>query len=49
MRIGRHAHCGFFERGNCWVFKFRIVRFATCTFYSFWRFYLSVDKRRAKA
>jgi hypothetical protein len=40
----RHFHFGFQTRGNCWRFRFRKDRYATCTFYIFWRFYLSVDR-----
>lgn len=38
------THFGFHRHGNCWVFRFARVRFHTCTFYTFWRFYISIPK-----
>jgi len=41
---GKNWTAGFYERGNCWVFRFHAAKYNTCTIYSFWRFYVSVDK-----
>jgi hypothetical protein len=35
------------DRGNCWKFRFYRTPFATCTWYGFWRFYISIDKKRS--
>ncbi len=40
-----HWHCGFFNRGNCWRFRFSKSKFHTCTFYEFWRFFVSIDRK----
>ena len=39
----RKWHSGFFARGNFWRFRYSVGRYATCTYYQFWRFYISID------
>lgn len=39
----------FHTQGNCWRFGFRRDEYATCVFYTLWRFELSIDKGRANA
>ena len=34
---------GFFKRGNCYKLKFAKTIYATCIYYTFWRFYLCID------
>lgn len=37
-------HFGFNEIGNCWNFKFTKTTYNTCTFYRFYRFFISISK-----
>jgi hypothetical protein len=46
---GRTWHAGYHQYGNCWKFTFSVSRYATCTFYHFWRFYLSIDAPKPPA
>lgn len=39
----RNMHCGFHRAGNCWKWRFTVRRYATCTFYTLWRFFVSID------
>ena len=43
--MGKGWSIGFHEYGNCWYFKYSKTEYSTCTFYSFWRFFLSIDKK----
>lgn len=42
--FGKNWHAGFWTTGQCWKFRFRVFRYHTCVFYTFWRFYLSIDR-----
>lgn len=44
----RNWHCGIHRHGNCWDFRFTVMRYATCTFYRFWRFYISIEKKSVR-
>lgn len=46
---GRGWHAGFERNGNCWNWRPSIMRFATCTFYRFGRFFFAKDRRRIGA
>ena len=39
-------HFGIHQHGNCWTFKPSVDRYSTCTFYTFWRFFVSRATRK---
>lgn len=43
---GNGWHAGYMILGNCWRFQFHVERFTTCTFWTFWRFYIAVERKR---
>lgn len=44
-RIGWKAHFGFERFGNCWLLTPKIDKYPTVTFYSWWRFFIAINKR----
>jgi hypothetical protein len=40
-------HWGFHTRGNCWrLWRFYRHRYTTCTYYGFWRLFVSIGRNR---
>lgn len=48
MKLTKRIRIGFHTRGNCWrLWRAKIQRYSTVTFYTWWRFFIAIERKPA--